>query len=129
MLMSEKRHGMRRTIFYYLNVLDAKSEKVIGRLGDISEKGVLLITDDPDLISHGKTRVKILLPSKLTGGESGLDVSIESRWVHKDKNPRYFLVGCSMDSLPEQRHTIEGLIEHYAFSDGYKELRQEMSAV
>lgn len=127
--MSEKRQGMRRTIFYYLNVLDARTDKVIGRLGDISEKGILLITDDPDILEHGRTEVKILLPPRLSNEKPGLHVTVESRWVHKDKNPRYFLIGCSMESLPELHQTIEGLIEHYAFSDGYKELRQEMSAV
>ena len=124
--MEEKRRGMRRTIFYYLPVLHRESGEEIGKLGDISESGVLIITDDIDTLTSGKLPVDIVLPVALKEKQKVLSVDIEARWTRRDSNPLYYLAGCEMVSAPEQQEIIDELIDMYAFSDGYKDLRKEM---
>src|SRR6056297_2501214 len=106
--MSEKRRGMRRTIFYYLTVLHGETEKPIGRLGDISEGGLLLITEDEDaIVGAGRIPAKIVLPPGIGIDRNNLSVTLQSKWSRQDKNPRYYLVGCSMEFNPDQQLIIE----------------------
>lgn len=126
--MEEKRQGMRRTIFYYLTLLHRETREDIGKLGDISESGILVITDDADKLSSGKIPVDIVLPVALRETQEVLSVDIEARWTRRDSNPDYYLIGCEMISAPEQQKLIDELIDMYAFSDGYKDLRKEMGS-
>ncbi len=126
--MDEKRSSERRTIFYYLSVLREDGSTELGKLCDISENGVLLITDSPEELKNEPITALIILPPQLQKNEKVLKVKISKRWSKQDKNPLFYLVGCTMESAPEQQETIGKLIELYAFSDGYKDLRKEMNA-
>ena len=119
---------MRRTIFYYLTILHRESREEIGKLGDISKDGVLVITQDLDTLRSGRLPIDIVLPAALKPTQKVLSVDIEARWTKRDSNPRYYLVGCEISSAPEQQEIIEELIDMYAFSDGYKDLRREMES-
>ncbi len=123
--MDDQRRGMRRSIFYYLSVKRDEEETELGKLGDISSGGALILTENPALIEGRRVSARISLPQGFEGGDSELRVRLEGRWAKRDKNPRYSLVGCSMEFDEAQKGIIEQLIELYGFSNGYRDLRKE----
>jgi hypothetical protein len=123
--MDDQRRGMRRSIFYYLSVKRGGEEEELGKLGDISCKGALILTDNPKVLEGRRVSARISLPQSFAGSDTELRVSLQGRWAKRDKNPRYSMVGCSMEFEEDQSEIIEQLIELYGFSNGYRDLRKE----
>ena len=120
--MENQRTDIRHTVFYYLPVLEVPDGAEIGRLGDISHCGMLLLTERR--ITVGKRmRLKVCLP-KLAGFEqSELEIVVKTRWLQPDRNPDILCVGCSFIETPaSQQDVLERLIHYFTFSDGQRKL-------
>jgi len=101
---------------YYLRVADRKTNKMIGRVVDITTEGIRLVSDKP--IKIDKTyRLKMNLPSvRKSGMEINFDAS--SVWSSKDINPDFFSTGFQMIRLSEKaRQEIEYLIRDISFQN------------
>ena len=84
----------RRHLLLYLDVVDYETQRLIGHLGDISDKGLLLLTE-MHLPVGLKRKVSIMLPDIEEFEEhTKIDIIIETRWTHPDKNPKVTCVGC-----------------------------------
>jgi len=122
--MENLRSTNRRKMFYYLEAKDAECHTILGRIGDVSENGLLMLTEMP-LELHSRYRIEIQLPESLSIDQKTLTVSIAVRWIKPDHNPAISCAGCQIVDPGEQgQDIIQSLIEYYAFSDGYKEFRQ-----
>lgn len=99
---------------YYLEVIDAKTGLLLGRLVDITVDGILLITEDI-LNANVKFDLKLILPEKIQGID---EVRFAGRCVRseKDTNSRYYYSGFEFESIePSHKHIIELLISGYEF--------------
>jgi len=96
--MSEKtlvdaRRSERKTLCYYLKVIDLKTGKELGRVGDITGEGMMLLCKNP-LDPAKSYSIRVILDKNLFDRESGnLDIDVRVRWSRPDVNPSIILTG------------------------------------
>lgn len=112
--MEEQRKSRRWHPIYYLRVHDKKTNKLVGRVVDISNEGMCLITKKP-LRANRKFQFKMRLP-KSTRGAKEFVFDASSVWCAQDINPDYFSAGFRLKNMSQRgRQTIEYLIKDAAF--------------
>lgn len=80
--MLERRTAPRYPILYYVQVLDAKSRKVIGALVNVSSQGMMI--DSTQALPEGAIlHVCIPIPNEM-GREAELRVAGQVRWCRQD---------------------------------------------
>jgi PilZ domain len=122
--MHADRNAERRKVFYYLQVEDAETGRQLGRLGDISTEGIMLLCSRA-LPLETVFRVAVRLPDTSSFSRKKLELSLETRWLRPDVNPEILCIGCRLlESEPEKDDILDKLIEYYGFSEGYKKFRQ-----
>jgi hypothetical protein len=116
------RGSTRRHLLYYLEVLDRASGVSLGRLGDIHEDGLLLLT--PLSLGPGnRFAVAVQMPAPIGMGRATLDLDIEVRWSRKEATGIAYQNGCSFVSLSQaDKDYIDGLVERIGFSDGQRKI-------
>jgi hypothetical protein len=121
--MSDRaRLNTRRHLYYYLEVLDRQNGVSLGRMGDIHEEGLLLLTPD-SLKSGTRLMVAVQLPAPIGKGRTTLDLDIEVRWSRREAASITYQTGCSFVSLSQaDRDYIDGLVERIGFSDGQRKI-------
>ena len=90
----ELRQIDRKYLVFYLRVFDDLSNKIIGHLVDISEKGVLLMTDEAVALNEDH-RLRVHLPA-LIRDRNEILLHGTSRWCRKDTEADFFLTGFQM---------------------------------
>lgn len=114
--MYQERQSKRRNLIYYLRVIDRDSKKLLGRLVDITDEGMRLVTDEP-VTPHSRLKLQVLLP-KLIKGMAEIDVDGECMWCREDVNPDFYASGFLFDVLPEEElEVLDSLISGCAFQD------------
>lgn len=122
--MQIQRSSERRKVFYYLLVENLENNQPLGRLGDISEQGVMLLSSHA-LPLETRFEVAVHLPQTSSFLEKTLELTVETRWQKQDVNPDILCIGCQLiEAGKEKEDVLEKLIEYYGFSEGYKEFRQ-----
>lgn len=113
----DKRQLSRKSLYYYLKVIDNDTGQEIGRLVDIHIGGLLLISKHK--LENGK-EVNISIP---IGDEAleilsrSLEIKAQVRWSRQDVNPDYFVSGLQFDDLTsEQENLINTLIRTIGFN-------------
>lgn len=121
--MDNKRSTDRRSVFYYLEIFRGDTEELLGRLGDISNEGIMILKEN--IIPVGEVfPVKIALPQGFPGKEDYLTVTVEARWSKQDINPDIIRNGCKFVSTShKEEEIIQDLITFYGFSDGHKQFK------
>lgn len=112
----ELRQFDRRYLVFYLRVFDGMSSKLIGHLIDISQKGIMLISDSPIEVNEDY-RLRMRLP---TQGKDRNEIVFKatSRWCKNDSNPDFYMAGFQMYDLnPEANRLIENLIRDFGYSE------------
>jgi hypothetical protein len=97
--------------------------QMLGRLGDISSEGIMLLSSK--VIPLEKTyRIAVCLPKNSSFRQEKLELSVETRWLKPDFNPSILCIGCHFkEAAPEKDSVMQMLIEYYGFSDGYKKFK------
>lgn len=96
-MQDDKRKLRRRHIRSYMGVYDAADYVKLGQLVDITEHGVLVITEEP--VKEGREReLSIRLTSKLDGED---EIRFQARcvWCEEDINPDYYAVGLEITEI------------------------------
>jgi c-di-GMP-binding flagellar brake protein YcgR len=110
------RQADRWYLVYYLRVFDGMSRNILGHLVDISEKGLMLIGENPVEV-NGDYQLRMCLPSQMKDRDE-IIFSATSRWCKKDANPDFYLVGFEMHDLaPKIREIIVSLIRDFRHGD------------
>lgn len=112
----DKRQFKRRSLYYYLQVLDSKTGREMGRLVDIHVAGLLLIS--PQRYEGGEEfDVRIPLEDISLKSMSGnLDLRAVVRWSNQDVNPDYYVTGMQFKNIsPDQEDAIEELVRIIGF--------------
>lgn len=112
----ELREFDRRYLVFYLRVFDGMSSKLLGHLIDISQNGIMLISDGP-IEENENYRLRMRLP---TQGKDRNEIVFKatSRWCKTDKNPDFYKTGFQLYDLnPDANRLIENLIKDFGYSD------------
>jgi hypothetical protein len=111
--IKNKRQADRWYLVFYLRVFDGMSSKILGHLIDISERGIMLICDNPVEV-HEDYRLRMRLPNQMKERDE-IIFSATSRWCKSDANPDFYLVGFQIYDLePATRDLINTLIRDFA---------------
>ncbi|MGM0443104.1 MAG: PilZ domain-containing protein [Fibrobacterota bacterium] len=117
MAMSDKRSQKREHLIFYLKVLDRDSRDVIGRLGDLSTKGLLLLSKqahtpgETHRLSIDLSDLDVLLTKK------SIDFDAEVKWSHQDINPSHYISGFQFLSISDKDiGVINKIVESVGFS-------------
>jgi len=115
------RKMIRRSLLFYLTIRNADTEQPIGELGDLTEKGLLIISED--LLDQGAKMETLLdMPKGPSYPKEPLPLSIEVQWSRKDPdNPELYLAGCRIVEVQKQE-VISLLIEKIGFSHGQRKV-------
>jgi PilZ domain len=113
---AEQRKVVRRHLVFYLRVFDGMSSRVVGHLMDISENGLMILSDEPVAVNE-EYRLRMHLPWEMAGSEE-IIFGATSRWCRPDENPDFFLTGFRIQDIEsEARQLISYLIEEFGISD------------
>lgn len=115
---AEKRTQTRRNLIYYLKVVDAISGEELGRVGNLTTKGVLVIGERE--IEEGEVHtVKIDISDVEIGIEQEyIIMKITACWSRQDVNPDYYVTGYSSELRDEEsQDVIVRLIDSIAFNE------------
>ncbi len=125
--MKEKEHEgrleVRRNLIFYLTVRNREGGEIVGELGDITEKGLLIISDH--LLTVADTiPIAVELPKGPDYPDSTLDLTVEVQWSKRDEdNTDLALSGCSIVGPNENdKDIIRKLIEKIGFSNGQRRI-------
>ncbi len=112
----ELREVNRRYLVFYLRVYDGMSSKILGHLVDISEKGMMLISDNPIPVNENY-RLRMRLPTQMKE-RSEIMFDATSRWCKTDANPDFFLAGFQMRELEKSnRELVLTLIRDFSYNE------------
>lgn len=114
--MSDRRTLHRRHLIYYLKVFDRGSNTMMGHLVDITEEGLMIVSENA--FDEGKlVKMSMLLPREIEGKEQ-IEFDARSTWCHKDVNPSLFGTGFKFEYFDTlSRQIIFELIHEFGFSD------------
>lgn len=118
-----ERESVRRNLIFYLTVRDKKSGVSIGELGDITEGGLLIMSEKLIPITE-RMSVAVELPKGTDYADTELDLNIEVQWAKKDPdNSDIALAGCKILHPSEKdREMIRKLVEKIGFSNGQRRI-------
>jgi len=112
----EMRHVERKYIVFYLRLFDGMSTKVLGHVIDISEKGIMMISDSPIEVNE-TYRLRMSLPAQMKESNEVI-LAATSRWCKRDPNPDFYLSGFYLADLdPETKKVIYSLIREFGYSE------------
>ncbi len=106
----------RRCLVFYLRVFDGSSKSILGYLVDISENGIMLISDGPLRIEKNY-RLRMRLPTEMQDRNEILFTAV-SRWCKIDSSSDFYLTGFQLNDLcPKTQKLVFGLIEDFGFNE------------
>ncbi|MEN8200451.1 MAG: PilZ domain-containing protein [Thermodesulfobacteriota bacterium] len=112
----EKRRITRRHLVFYLRVFDGMSSRVLGHMIDISQSGLMLLSDEPVAVNE-EHRLRMGLPWEIAGSEEVVFNAV-SRWCRPDENPDFFMSGFQIQDIDnEAQELIRFLIDEFGISD------------
>ena len=115
--MSEQRRQKRRHLIYNLEVVDRSSNTTIGFLDDLTQEGLMLISE-LDLWRGQVLDLEIKLPDVRGLNTEQCFVKAAVRWSRLDRNPRLRCVGLQFEPLDMKTAAVIALtIKLAAFAD------------
>jgi hypothetical protein len=113
--MQERRHLDRKYLAVYSRVFDRATGKVLGYLSDLSQKGAMIISDDP-MPEDTPISLRFDLPDPPLFSTDHLNMEARVAWSSPDIDPAFFNVGFEFSNVNEQEsHIIDEMIEAYEF--------------
>ncbi len=113
-IFKQKRQSDRKSLIYYLEISDTGSDRMVGRIVDITIGGFQLICDEPSDVGKAY-QLKIQLPEEIQGTA---EVLVETRCVRseQDRHSRYYYSGFQFKEISSSNASIiEKLISQYEF--------------
>ena len=112
--MLNERRIERHQLPYYLQVFNRYTDRPLGCLGNVSEQGMMLISDLPILVG-----ADFQLRLKVPDGKNGvynIDINASCLWCQEDETPGVFDSGFKLQAAPpEYYHLIQALQRYFSF--------------
>ncbi|HIE57377.1 MAG TPA: PilZ domain-containing protein [Anaerolineales bacterium] len=114
--MRERRKIPRRHILFYSRVFDRQTGIFLGYLGDMTEAGMMLISEKP--LAVGKVfHLRIDLPDE-SYTRPALNFDARSAWSEKDIDPNFYNTGFEFVGISDEtRQIVSQVIDDYGFRD------------
>ncbi len=114
--MDHNRVVKRKHLIYYLKVVDQETNQVSGHTVNISNEGMMLISEKPIKPEH-LFHLKMFLPEKIQESRY-FEFSTMSKWCQKDENPDFYNSGFQLDNVStESIQVIQRLIDKFCFNE------------
>jgi hypothetical protein len=96
-----------------LKVAERNTDRLVGRLVDVTTEGMMLISSEP-IEMNRVFQLTLDLPEEMDGGPREVGLEARSLWTKKDANPDFLLSGFEFVTVaPEDLLTITDLIRQY----------------
>lgn len=115
--MSDHRRVKRRNLYFYLSLYDRDTGVLIGRMGDVNEQGLLLLTETPVRVGDVlRLSLDLGTVEEFEGARVDLDAVV--RWSGFDMTPASHRAGLEfVDPSDELDSIVAWLIEEIGFKD------------
>jgi len=114
LIMFTHRRIERHQLPCFLQVFNRLTDKPIGYLGNVSEQGLMLISQLPMMVD-----VDFELRLKIPGADDTfhvIDITATCLWSHEDINPQHYDSGFSVLEAPEEYgQLINVLLQYFSF--------------
>ena len=111
----ERRKATRHSLIEYLQVYDQETKDLLGRVVDVSEKGMMIIGNEPYEPETGTRKLRMMLP-KYFEGQEHMDFEAECRWTAPDINDDFFDGGFEFVNLTDDlKDTLDLVVEELSF--------------
>ena len=107
----EQRHIARHQLASYLCVYNARTDKPMGQIGNVSGNGLMLISVLPVMVDE-IYEMRLQLPA----GDGGLDIidfKALSHWCRSDVSPGFYDTGFSIVSSSHSISELAHLLERF----------------
>ncbi|WP_085706736.1 PilZ domain-containing protein [Pseudomonas sp. B35(2017)] len=112
--MFTERRIERHQLPYFLRVFNSVTDRPIGFLGNVSEDGLMLISQLPMMIGADFS-LRLKIPAG-DGCQQVIDLTGCCLWCHEDATPRHYDAGFSLHRPPpEYGQLIEALKQYFSF--------------
>lgn len=115
--MSDHRRVKRRNLYFYLSLYDRDTGELIGRMGDVNEQGLLLLTETPVRVGDVlRLSLDLGAVEEFEGARVDLDAVV--RWSGFDMTPASHCAGLEFFAPSDELDSIVAwLIEEIGFKD------------
>ncbi len=114
--MRERRKIKRRHIMFYSRVFNRQTGELIGYLGDLTQEGAMVISEEPLEINE-IYKLRLDLPADLYQ-KAILGLEARSVWCKPDVDPNFFNTGFKFLGIATQDLTIiQRIIADYKFQE------------
>lgn len=101
----------RHQLPYFLQVSNRYTGKPLGCLGNISEKGIMLISELPLLVG-AIFSLSLQVPDG-NGGQRTLDIDAQCLWCREDETPGHFDSGFQLELAPAGYFELINALQKY----------------
>ena len=116
-LPDKQRACPRRHLIFYLRVFDSETNKLVGYIGDISTKGVMLVSEKPIKTDKVYSLSLHLNPTNDRREPRVVKFDARSIWCKNDVNPELYDTGFELIDVPDGTiEEISDLIEDIGFN-------------
>ena len=113
--MEHKRKFERWHLIYYLKVTNVETNQVIGHAVNISNDGMMLISEKP-IKPESLFQLKMFLPSEIQGSRY-FEFSALSKWCKQDEIPDFFNTGFQLNNVADEGiQVIKRLIDDFCLN-------------
>ncbi|MBI1794922.1 MAG: PilZ domain-containing protein [Chloroflexi bacterium] len=114
--MAERRKTKRRYLLYYGRVYDQTAQKLLGYLVDITERGFMLLSEEP--MPVGRIReLKLEVTTDIAKGPY-INFTAKSLWCEPDLDPSRYNIGFEIVKIEQEDiQIIREIIAAYGFRD------------
>ncbi|VVO06491.1 PilZ domain-containing protein [Pseudomonas fluorescens] len=104
----------RHQLPYFLRVFNSLTDKPIGFLGNVSEDGLMLISQLPMMIG-ADFELRLKIPASDTCLQV-IDLTASCLWCHEDTTPHHYDAGFVVLQAPaEYRQLVNALQQYFSF--------------
>jgi hypothetical protein len=113
-IMFTDRRIERHQLSCFLQVFNRITDKPIGYLGNVSEHGLMLISQLPMMVDV-EFELRLKIPTA-DGDFQAIDLTASCLWSHEDINPQHYDSGFSVVKAPkEYSQLINALLHYFSF--------------
>ena len=104
----------RHQLPYYLQIFNRYTDKPMGYLGNVSEHGLMLISNLPILVG-ADFELRLKIPN-VEGGTKAVDLNASCLWSHEDETPGNYDSGFMLQTMPvDYMQLVLALQRYFSF--------------
>ncbi len=109
--MPTERRIERHQLPYFLKVYNRLTDKPVGSLGNVSQDGLMLISQLPMMVGVD-FELRVKLPGN-TGRAQFIDFTANCLWCHEDVTPHYYDAGFALQRTSAEYRQLVSDLQHY----------------